>query len=189
MALSAAAALAAISLSPGSTQAFVVNVGGVQYDVTAFTGTYNANTSKFQTVANGGVMPWWGNCPQQGCTESLARQFADALAGAIPAGTVAGAIYGPSFGYQEFYPNADGSIDMTYYTSDRGFGQGPGTSTGDPGKGEVVTWAQAVELFPQSAEVSGPLPALGAAAAFGFSRKLRKNIKFSTKAVSSSYFL
>jgi len=35
----------------------------------------------------------------------------------------------------------------------------------------------------------GPLPALGAAAAFGFSRQLRKRIKRSTTAVSSSYSL
>jgi hypothetical protein len=38
VALGAAAALAAISLSPGSAQAYVVSVGGVQYDVTTFTG-------------------------------------------------------------------------------------------------------------------------------------------------------
>ena len=38
VALGAAAALAAISLSPGSAQAYVVTVGGVQYDVTTFTG-------------------------------------------------------------------------------------------------------------------------------------------------------
>jgi hypothetical protein len=60
VALGAAAALAAISLSPGSAQAYVVTVGGVQYDVTTFTGTYNDNISKFETAANGGVMPWWG---------------------------------------------------------------------------------------------------------------------------------
>jgi hypothetical protein len=39
VALGAAAALAAISLSPGSAQAYVVTVGGVQYDVTTFPGT------------------------------------------------------------------------------------------------------------------------------------------------------
>jgi hypothetical protein len=60
VALGAATALAAISLSPGSAQAFVVTVNSVQYDVTTFTGTYNDNISKFETAANGGVMPWWG---------------------------------------------------------------------------------------------------------------------------------
>ena len=37
--------------------------------------------------------------------------------------------------------------------------------------------------------VPGPLPALGAAAAFSFSRKLRKSIKRSPNAVSSTYSL
>jgi hypothetical protein len=35
----------------------------------------------------------------------------------------------------------------------------------------------------------GPLPALGAAAAIGFSRKLRKRIKGSANAISSRYSL
>ena len=58
LALGAAAALAAISLSPGSAQAFVVTVGGLQYDVTTFTGSADANAVKFNTPANGGMMPW-----------------------------------------------------------------------------------------------------------------------------------
>ena len=41
LALGAAAALAAISLSPGSAQAFVVTVGGVQYDLSTYTFTQN----------------------------------------------------------------------------------------------------------------------------------------------------
>jgi hypothetical protein len=40
-----------------------------------------------------------------------------------------------------------------------------------------------------STPVPGPLPALGAAAAFGFSRKLRKRINRSSDAVSSTYSL
>ncbi len=40
-----------------------------------------------------------------------------------------------------------------------------------------------------TASVPGPLPALGAAAAFGFSRKLRKRIKRSTNSVSNGYSL
>jgi hypothetical protein len=134
-------------------------------------------------------MPWWGNCPQQGCTESLARQFADALAGAIPVGTVGGAIYGPFFGYHEFYPNADGSIDMAFWRSDRGFGQRPGTSMGDPGKGDVETWAQATLVTPPPAPVPSPCLPLAPAAGFGYSRKLRSRIKGSTNTVSSTYSL
>jgi hypothetical protein len=40
-----------------------------------------------------------------------------------------------------------------------------------------------------TARVPGPLPALGAAAAFGFSRQLRKRIKCSANAASTSYSL
>lgn len=43
--------------------------------------------------------------------------------------------------------------------------------------------------FTVQREVPGPLPALGAAAAFGFSRKLRKRIKGGNNAVSSTYTL
>ena len=50
----------------------MVTVGGLQYDVTTFTGTPNDNGSKFETAANGGVMPWWGS-------GSLASQLALAL--------------------------------------------------------------------------------------------------------------
>ncbi|MFN9387404.1 MAG: hypothetical protein ACK6BU_10640 [Cyanobacteriota bacterium] len=58
LALGATGALAAISLSPGSAQAIVVTVGGAQYDVTTFTGSADANAVKFNTPANGGMMPW-----------------------------------------------------------------------------------------------------------------------------------
>jgi len=59
LALGAAAALAAISLSPGSAQAFVVNVGGVQYDVTTFIGSYNDNSSKFALPPAPGGITWY----------------------------------------------------------------------------------------------------------------------------------
>jgi len=75
VALGAAAASAAISLSPGSAQAYVVTVGGVQYDVTTFTGSYNDNISKFATPAQGGVMPWW----TRGQDGSVARLFSLAV--------------------------------------------------------------------------------------------------------------
>ncbi|MCX5951713.1 MAG: hypothetical protein NT158_11330 [Cyanobacteria bacterium] len=50
-------------------------------------------------------------------------------------------------------------------------------------------WAQATLYSSTAAPVPGPLPAFGAAAAFGFSRKLRKRIKRSGNAVSSTYSL
>ncbi|MFN7738713.1 MAG: hypothetical protein ACK5RA_00420, partial [Cyanobacteriota bacterium] len=61
LALGAAVALAASSLSPGSARAFNVIVGGTQYDVTTFTGTFIANSSKFALPPAPGVMPWFEN--------------------------------------------------------------------------------------------------------------------------------
>ncbi len=52
-----------------------------------------------------------------------------------------------------------------------------------------TAWTQATPLTSSTAPVPGPLPALGAAAAFGFSRKLKKHIKRSFDAVSSTYSL
>ena len=79
LALGATGALAAISLSPGSAQAIVVTVGGAQYDVTTFTGSADANAVKFNTPANGGMMPWYGN-------QSLAIDFALAVQGFLVIG-------------------------------------------------------------------------------------------------------
>ncbi|MCX5960589.1 MAG: hypothetical protein NT053_12410 [Cyanobacteria bacterium] len=69
VALGAAAALATISLSPSSAQAYLVTVNSVQYDVTTFTGSYNDNASNFNST----LMPWWGS------SSTLANQFAAAI--------------------------------------------------------------------------------------------------------------
>jgi hypothetical protein len=169
LALGATAALAAISLSPGSAQAFVVNVGGVQYDVTTFTGTYNDNTSKFQTAANSGVMPWWGS-------SSLASDFAMAVGSAFGSPNV-GPGRGPYFAYAEV---SMGPVSIFFRKNDGSF------SSSLTAKQVEVSWAQATPLAPPAAPVPGPLPALGAATAFSFSRQLRKRIKRSTNAISSS---
>ena len=63
------------------------------------------------------------------------------------------------------------------------FHGGPSNSTPDA----TYTFVEATPL--QATPVPGPMPALGAAAAFGFSRQLRKRIKGSISAVSSSFSL
>lgn len=60
LAFGAAAVLAVISLSPGSAKAACatgtaanlcrVTVGGIQYDVTTFTGSHNNSTNKFANL-------------------------------------------------------------------------------------------------------------------------------------------
>jgi|GEM_PF-1561336 len=47
-------------------------------------------------------------------------------------------------------------------------------------------WATATLASPQAASAPGPLPILGAGAAFGFSRQLRKRIKLAPAAMGSS---
>jgi len=65
-----------------------------------FRGSYDANSSKFATEANGGAMPWWGS-------QSLVSQFA--------------AQVGASLGT----PNAEVFKDP-YYSYEASMGGGPG---------------------------------------------------------------
>jgi hypothetical protein len=58
-----------------------------------------------------------------------------------------------------------------------------GNSQNANGVSGTFTWAQAT-LY--TAPVPGPLPLFGAAAAFGFSRKLRKRIKLEPNALGSA---
>jgi len=180
-ALGAAAALAAICLSPGSSQAFVVTVNSVQYDVTTFTGTYNANTSKFETAANGGVMPWWG---VSGSSNGGATQFAIAVGSSLDFPNQNGS-RGPYFAWQ-----GQGNVTYKFVCVSSCSGQ-PGTdhaARSNTGPNEPLVWAQATPtpLAPPAAPVPAPLPLFGAAAAFGFSRKLRKRIKLAPGALGSA---
>jgi hypothetical protein len=178
LALGAAAALAAISLSPGSAQAYVVTVGGVQYDVTTFTGSYNANISKFETAANGGVMPWWGG------GYDLGGLFATAVRENLGTpNSYSGNTSGPIFSVEAWDGDVGGKIWCTADCS----GLTNPISIGWLASNSVV-YAQAT-LYTAPTAAPGPLPLFGAAAAFGFSRKLRKSIKRSTNAVSSTYSL
>jgi hypothetical protein len=180
------AALAVGVLTAGQAEAFVVKVDGQYWDVTTFTGSYNDNKSKFNTLANGGVMPWWV-LPTSDYTFLTSSQweFINSLAHAvndklglpnIGPWLTPGA---PIFGYR-YRDNRDGGyfgggvLSLRYVV--------PGVENGlDPleiTSSATWTWAQA-SPYASPAPVPGPLPALGVAAAFGFSRKLRKRIKAS----------
>ena len=69
--------LIGLALASQPAQAILVNVNGNPYEVTTFTGSYNNNISKFDTPANGGQMPWFGD-------RTLAAQFALAVYGLTP---------------------------------------------------------------------------------------------------------
>jgi hypothetical protein len=57
----------------------------------------------------------------------------------------------------------------------------PGTGQGGSGS---LTFTRVVK--PETSAVPGPLPLLGAAACFGYSRRLRQRVKVSSKALNSS---
>jgi hypothetical protein len=174
-------------LTTGQAQAFVVTVGGVQYDVTTFTGTYNANTSKFAQTP-GGVMPWWGD-------SSLATQFSNALGYSLgapnsietgSAGSPTNMNVGPYFAYNSIVDK------ITFQLSDTAATYHPNLSTliFSVDVNTSVTWAQVVAPEPKNPKTStvpGPVPAIGAFAAFGFSRKLRKRIKLTSNTSASLY--
>jgi hypothetical protein len=176
-------ALAVGALTTGQAKAgglVTVNVGGQDWDVTTFTGSYNNNKIKFALPSSpGGVMPWWKN-------ESLASQFASAVGHSL--GTqVHNGIKPENVGKIGIFFGYDASIDGKTLSFDYSFALRDGTlevrQNSGPNLGiENTIWAQAALVA-----TPGPLPALGVAAAFGYSRKLRKRIKSSANPVSSGY--
>jgi hypothetical protein len=167
-------ALAMGVLTAGQARAVVVNVDGQDWDVTTFSGGYYENSSKFETPANGGVMPWWNNI-------NLAGTFTAAVSSSL-------GDEGPYFAF-ETDPTAFGGVgvinQLIYNSSHPMTIFGAGKAGIGPGYGgPQAGWAQATP-YTSPAGAPGPLPALGAAAAFGFSRELRKRIKGSTNASAS----
>jgi len=128
-------------LTTGQAQAFVVTVGGVQYDVTTFTGSYNDHKSKFAQTP-GGVMPWWGD-------SSLATQFSNALGYSLgkpnsietePAGSPTNVDVGPYFAYNSIVDK------ITFLLTDTAATYHPKTTPliFSVDLNSSVTWAQVV---------------------------------------------
>jgi len=166
--LALGASVAVGALAAGSARAYVVTVSGVKYDVTTFTGSYDNNISKFETAANGGVMPWWGS-------SSDATAFLAAVGTNL--GTPNIPFYSAYFGYSydPVYdagggPNA--SVQRTYSILPAGTIYDDYFLAFDTN----AVWAQATP-YTSTTPAPAPLPLFGAAAAFGFSRQLRKRIK------------
>jgi hypothetical protein len=145
---------AASLLASAPAQAVGVNFGGVLYDVTVLETSYAASTSSFQLPPLG-QMPWWGS-------QSDADFFAAEVFTSLGEGSTTG--YGPLFAhaYDASIAQVIGSLqDLS----------APGSFIdGTPAAGATVKYAIA------TAPVPGPLPLFGAAAAFGWSRQLRRRI-------------
>jgi len=141
-------------LSPSPAEAVVVTVGGIAYDVTEVETSYNLSSSTFQAFAPG-KMPWWGN-------ESLAYDFALEVYDALGEGSTAG--YGPVFAHAH-----DASLAKV-------LGILQNTSNPLDAINDLPAASATVKYAIASAPVPGPLPLFGAAAAFGWSRRLRQRI-------------
>lgn len=177
------AAMAAGVLYTGQAQALELTIGGTKWLITTFTGTYNDNASKFNLSVNGGVMPWWGNT-------TLANAFATAvntqLGSPNPVAGLGGT-GGPGSPYFAWITNAGNvfpnSVGLNFWIPAGGTSSGggpvPGLKTINVSMATSYVWAQATPAVP------GPLPLLGAFAAFSTSRQLRKRIK-SSKEIGSS---
>ena len=165
-ALIALASLSTALAFPGASKALPFTVGGQQYDVTTFSGSYDDNASLFNTASAGGAMPWWNN-------SGLAEQFALAVGFSLG---ISNSSYGPIF--------------ATYATRDPDFPDFDGIDGfASLGNGFVAffsvtpipfsqsrTYARASLVPPPATATPGPLPILGAASAFGMSRRLRRRI-------------
>jgi hypothetical protein len=171
LALGAAVALGALSLSTGAANAACdpaspantcrVTVGGLQYDVTRFTGSYNADTSKFAPPPAPGVMPWWG-------AGATASQFATQVGNYFGNQQIGGlgSVY---FAYS--YDSANSKVIFsTQY-------QGTIYYPWDTLDTDNRDWAQATLYSSPAASVPGPLPLFGAGAALGFCRRLSRRSK------------
>jgi hypothetical protein len=160
------AIVAGLVLCDSRAHALIVNVGGQDYEVSTFAGWYDDNISKFETAANGGVMPWWGS-------QTNAEAFMLVVGTNLGMPNLGSPSVGPIFAYTAA-TSSSGSIVRGYALIPQPQSSASFAPTSPP------TWAQAT-LVPAagSANVPGPLPALGLAVAFGFSRQLRRRIKAS----------
>jgi hypothetical protein len=150
-------------LAGAPASALTVTVGSTDYDVTIFNGSYSSNSASFQ-VPPAGVMPWWGD-------DLLALDFAAQVYGQLGQGPTTG--FGPVFAYEDSGTDIQGwsqsitdpasqNFEMIAYAAD-------------------VNYAIATPLYSAPASVPAPLPIFGAAAAFGWSRQLRRRIDSSKR--------
>lgn len=187
----------------------IVTVNGQDWEVTTFTGSYDDNISKFELFAdNGGLgaMPWWSNQiaaiafmaavgagPGMFLENSAFLEKPDGVLLNYTVGLESLSEYssGPFFGLLKERAGSPGQTvnfvallaapSMLFpsgLVEREAFGEAPTDAS--------YALAQAVALGPTS---HTPVPTslhLGFSAAFGFSRKLRKRVKFSTAASASN---
>jgi len=145
-------------LAAAPASAFTVTVGSTDYDVSVLNSSYHSSPTLFQ-LPPAGKMPWWGS-------DILATNFAQQVYNQLGLGPTVG--YGPVFAYELSGTDILGiSQNLTNTLSQK---DETIATNAD------VNYAIATPLNSAPASVPAPLPIFGAAAAFGWSRQLRKRI-------------
>jgi hypothetical protein len=164
-------------VAPCATGTVAVDSCTIEYNSVIYQVSKTATASTFsnQFPAPSATSPgfWWGS--------DLAEKDAANLAGSAlgqPNNNNFGLV-GPFFAYSAPFESGCQLVSSCYTV-----GRPVVFSSCGPSRDvDDRVWATATAISSPSS-VPGPLPVLGAAPAFGFSRKLRKRIKTSTNAVS-----
>ena len=168
-------------LAPSAAQAIVVIVDGEPWDVQTVTGSFGDGTNvggfNLTDPANA---PWWED-------EDRAFRFAEAVGaglglqiGFFESETEEefleqiGPFFAWSFSMRQIGRGSENFVQSCAFVPSSDPACLPGTTPDD----QVV--------YARATLVPGPLPVLGAAAAFGYSRKLRKRINGGTTASSTT---
>ena len=151
-------ALASLSVLSSPASAYVVTVNGTQYDLDVFDGPYLGKESLFSSVAPG-EMPWWGD--ENKAIDFASQVFDQLLEGSTPGNS-------PLFAFEVIGSDVNGwssdilSPNNLYFESF--------------GTGVSVKYVVGSPLSTGVSSVPGPLPIFGAAAAFSWSRRIRRRL-------------
>ena len=149
--------------SPLAAQAVTINVSGTDYEVFYTSTSYNANPDLFG-AASPGRMPWWGSA-------ALAYDFGLAVYDQLGEDVYPGG-YGPVFAYDYNSAGSDEVYGVVQNTQDTN--EQLNLDSSAPLLANVMhPYAYARANTP----VPAPMPLFGAAAAFGWARRLRNNQK------------
>jgi hypothetical protein len=156
LALLGGALLPLLQATPAA--AVVVNVGGIVYDVSITNMSYALSPTSF-ALPPLGQMPWWGD-------DARASEFATSVFLQLGPGTDAN--YGPVFAYA-----VDTALNQVLGLSQ--------SLTDIDDQIDVMPTTSATTLYATASSTSTtpvplPLPILGAATAFGWSRRLRQRL-------------
>lgn len=156
--------------SPLAAQAVTINVSGIDYEVFYTSTSYNANPDLF-AAASPGRMPWWGNL---GLASLFATELYDQLGE-----NVYQTGYGPVFAY-DYNSAGSGEVYALVQNTQDTTAQSNLDSSAPLLANVMHPYAYARANTP----VPAPMPLFGAAAAFGWARRLRNNQSARTLAES-----